>query len=165
MNRKYTAQEYLRIIDKLKSSVPDVSLTSDIIVGFPGETDADFQETLDMLAAVEYDAIFSFIYSPRKGTPAATMEGQIPREVSSRRFEQLLSLQHDISRARNQRFVGRTIRALCEEVSKTDPDKMTARSDSPRPIHFENNKGVPVGEYCNLEIVSADTFSLYGELK
>ncbi len=165
MNRKYTAQEYLRIIDKLKNSVPDVSLTSDIIVGFPGETDADFQDTLDMLASVEYDAIFSFIYSPRKGTPAATMEGQIPREVSSRRFEQLLTLQHDISRARNQRFVGRTVRALCEEVSKTDPDKMTARGDSPRPIHFENNSGVSVGEYCNLEIVSADTFSLYGNLK
>lgn len=165
MNRKYTAQEYLHIIDKVKSSVPDVSLTSDIIVGFPGETDEDFQKTLDMLAAVEYDAIFSFIYSPRNGTPAATMEGQIPKEVSSRRFEQLLSLQHDISRSRNQRFVGRTVRALCEEVSKTDPTKMTARGDSPRPIHFENHKGVPIGEYCELEVVSADTFSLYGKLK
>lgn len=165
MNRKYTAQEYLRIIDKLKRSVPDVSLTSDIIVGFPGETEADFQKTLDILAAVEYDAIFSFIYSPRKGTPAATMEDQIPKEVSSRRFEQLLTLQHDISRTRNQRFVGRTVRALCEEVSKTDPTKMTARGDSPRPIHFENYKGVPIGEYCELEIVSADTFSLYGSLR
>lgn len=164
MNRKYTAQEYLKIIEKLKKRVPDVSLTSDIIVGFPGETDADFQATLDMIAAVRYDAIFSFIYSPRKGTPAAEMEGQIPKEISSSRFEQLLALQHDISRERNQRFVGRTVRALCEEVSKTDPDKMTARAASPRPIHFENN-GVSIGEYCDLEITSADTFSLYGKLK
>ena len=164
MNRKYTSGEYLSIIEKLKKNVPDVSLTSDIIVGFPGETDADFQATLDIISAVRYDAIFSFIYSPRKGTPAASMEGQVPKEISSSRFEQLLALQHDISRERNQRFVGRTVRALCEEVSKTDPDKMTARAASPRPIHFENN-GVPIGEYCDLEIVSADTFSLYGKLK
>ena len=164
MNRKYTAGEYMRIIEKLKNSVPDVSLTSDIIVGFPGETEADFQATLDLIKAVRYDAIFSFIYSPRKGTPAAAMDGQISKEVSSRRFERLLSLQQEISRERNQRFVGRTVRALCEEVSKTDPNKMTARGDSPRPIHFVNN-GVSIGEYCNLEIVAADTFSLYGELR
>ena len=164
MNRKYTAGEYMRIIEKLKNRVPDVSLTSDIIVGFPGETEADFQATLDLIEAVRYDAIFSFIYSPRKGTPAAAMDGQISKEVSSRRFERLLSLQQEISRERNQRFVGRTVRALCEEVSKTDPDKMTARGDSPRPIHFVNN-GVSIGEYCNLEIVAADTFSLYGELR
>lgn len=164
MNRKYTSGEYLSIIEKLKRNVPDVSLTSDIIVGFPGETDDDFQATLDMLEAVRYDAIFSFIYSPRKGTPAARMEGQIPKEISNRRFEQLLLLQNNISRERNQRFVGRTVRALCDEVSKTDPDKMTARGDSPRPIHFVNSD-VSVGEYCNLEIVSADTFSLYGKLK
>ena len=164
MNRKYTAGEYMRIIEKLKNRVPDVSLTSDIIVGFPGETEADFQATLDLIEAVRYDAIFSFIYSPRKGTPAASMDGQISKEVSSCRFERLLSLQQEISRERNQRFVGRTVRALCEEVSKTDPEKMTARGDSPRPIHFVNN-GVAIGEYCNLEIVAADTFSLYGELK
>ena len=164
MNRKYTAGEYMRIIEKLKNSVPDVSLTSDIIVGFPGETEADFQATLDLIKAVRYDAIFSFIYSPRKGTPAAAMDGQISKEVSSRRFERLLSLQQEISRERNQRFVGRTVRALCEEVSKTDPNNMTARGDSPRPIHFVNN-GVSIGEYCNLEIVAADTFSLYGELR
>lgn len=164
MNRRYSAEQYLCIIEKLRRSVPDVSLTSDIIVGFPGETEADFQATLDLIEAVRYDAIFSFIYSPRKGTPAAAMDGQIPKEISSQRFQRLLSLQQEISRERNQRFVGRTVRALCEEVSKTDPGKMTARGDSPRPIHFADT-GARIGEYCDLKIVSADTFSLYGELQ
>ena len=123
MNRKYTRDSYLEKIAKLKAAVPDVSITSDIIVGFPGETDEDFEDTLSMMAEVRYDMVFSFIYSPRSGTPAANMENQIPREVSSARMERLLALGDGISKERNERFVGRTVRVLVEDVSKYDSSR------------------------------------------
>jgi tRNA-2-methylthio-N6-dimethylallyladenosine synthase len=162
MNRHYDTARYMSVVEKLKSAVPDVSLTSDIIVGFPGETDADFEATMDALSAVGYDMIFSFIYSPRIGTPAAEMEGQIPHEVSTARFERMIEMQNDISRRRNERFVGRTVRALVTKVSRTDGDMLTARSDSPRPIHFAGEKEL-IGEFADIRITRADTFSLIGE--
>ncbi len=163
MNRKYTTERYMKIIDKLKTAVPDISLTSDIIVGFPGETDSDFEETLKILEAVRYDMIFTFIYSPRIGTPAAKMDGQIPKEVSGERFERMLNIQNKISLERNNRFVGRRIRVLIEEVSKTDPAMLTGRADSPRPIHFKADKSL-IGSFADVKITSADTFSLNAEL-
>ena len=162
MNRRYTAEKYYGIVEKLRSAMPDISLSSDIIVGFPGETDEDFEATMDMLRRVQYDAIFSFIYSPRKGTPAAEMENQVSHEVSTARFERMLALQNEISLARNQRFVGRTVRVLAEEISHGDATKVTGRGDSPRPIHFAADPGV-IGQFVNVKITAADTFSLSAE--
>jgi len=163
MNRRYTAEKYLGIVERLRAAMPDISLTSDIIVGFPGETDADFEATLEMVRRAQYDMIFSFIYSPRKGTPAAEMTDQIPHAVSTARFERLLALQNGISLARNNRFVGRTVRVLAEEVSRTDPNKITGRGDSPRPIHFAADAS-RIGSFADVKITSADTFSLNAEL-
>ncbi len=163
MNRHYNVERYMSIIEKLKSSVPDVSITSDIIVAFPGETEEDFGKTLELIKEVRYDALFSFIFSPRVGTPAAQMEGQIPKEVSRERFARLLDLANPISLERNNRFVGRTIRALAEEVGKNDPDQITFRADSPRPIHVYADKNV-IGKFADIKITKAETFSMNGEI-
>ncbi len=163
MNRRYDTEAYLEKIAKLKSAVPDVSITSDIIVGFPGETEADFEGTLDILSKVRYDMIFSFIYSPRSGTPAATMENQVPHEVSTARFERMLALQNKISDERNERFLGRTMRVLVEDTSKNSNDMLTGRGDSVRPVHFAGNKSL-IGNFANVKITKASTFCLEGEL-
>ncbi len=159
MNRRYTSEDYLRIVEKLKRAVPDVSITSDIIVGFPGESDADFEDTLRVIREVEYDMLFSFIYSPRVGTPAADMDGQIPKAVSNERFDRLLALQNDISIARNRRFIGREMTVLAEEVSRTDKRMITGRGDPVRPVHFAASPDV-IGKNIKVRIDDTDTFSL-----
>ncbi len=163
MNRHYDSERYLSIIEKLKKAVPDVSITSDIIVGFPGETEEDFKATLDMIDRVRYDALFSFIYSPRIGTPAAEMEGFVPHEVSTERFSRLLELSNGISLERNRRFEGRVLRVLAEDVSKYDKDHLVGRADTPRPIHFKGDKNI-IGSFVNVKITEAETFSLNGEI-
>lgn len=163
MNRKYTAEKYMKIIEKIKSADPDISITSDIIVGFPTESEADFQATLDLIEAVGYDMIFSFIYSPRMGTPAAKMDGQIPHEVSTERFERLLALGNSLSLQRNKRFVGRDVRIVVDEVSRTDSEFLTGRGDPVRPIHFRGDKSL-IGKFVNCKITQADTFSFNAEL-
>ena len=163
MNRKYDTADYLAKIERLKTAIPDVSITSDIIVGFPGETDEDFEGTLSILEKVKYDMIFSFIYSPRSGTPAAVMENQIPHEVSTARFERMLALQNRISDERNQRFLGRTLRVLVEDVSKNDRTMLTGRGDPVRPVHFSGDRSL-IGQFVNVKITNISTFSLEGEL-
>ncbi|MBQ3637167.1 MAG: tRNA (N6-isopentenyl adenosine(37)-C2)-methylthiotransferase MiaB [Clostridia bacterium] len=163
MNRKYTSEAYLEKVEKLRRAVPDVSVTSDIIVGFPGETEEDFEATLSLMRRAEYDMVFSFIYSPRDGTPAARMENQVPREVSSERMERLLALGAEIADRRNARFVGRTLRGLAEDVSKTDPEVLTGRGDPVRPIHFKAPKSL-VGQFVNVRITGARTYCLEAEL-
>ncbi len=159
MNRKYTAEAYLEKIAKLRAAVPDVSITSDIIVGFPGETEEDFEGTLDMLKAARYDMIFSFIYSPRNGTPAARMENPVPHEVSTARFERLLATQNKISDERNARFLGRRMRVLAEDVSKTDETMLTGRGDPVRPVHFAGGRDL-IGQFVDVEITDVSTFCL-----
>ncbi len=163
MNRKYTSSDYMRIIEKLKSAVPDVSITSDIIVGFPGETDSDFENTLRIIREVEYDMIFSFIYSPRTGTPAADMDCQIPKEVSNERYEKLLLLQNDISLEKNKRFIGREMTVIADEISRTDKCMLTGRGDPVRPIHFAGDEAL-IGKNVRVKITEADTFSLRAEI-
>ena len=162
MNRRYTAGAYLEKIAKIRAAVPDVSLTSDIIVGFPGETEEDFQATLDMMKAADYDMVFSFIYSPRAGTPAASMPDQVPREVSSERMDRLLALGASIADRRNERFVGRRIRVLAEDVSKTDASMLTGRGDPVRPVHFAGDRSL-IGQFVEVEITGAKTYCLEGE--
>ena len=163
MNRKYTAEAYLEKIEKLRAAVPDVSITSDIIVGFPGETEEDFEGTLRMLEAARYDMIFSFIYSPRNGTPAAKMENQVPHEVSTARFERLLATQNKISDERNSRFLGRKIRVLAEDVSKNDETMLTGRGDPVRPVHFAGSREL-IGQFVDVEITGASTFCLEAKI-
>ncbi len=164
MNRKYTAETYLEKISLLKEKVPDVSITSDIIVGFPGETEEDFEATLDILEKVRYDMVFSFIYSPRVGTPAAKMDGQIPHEVSTERMTRLLVADARISNERNERFVGRTMRVLVEDVSKNNDGTLTGRALPVRPIHFAGDKS-HIGQFVNVKITGNNTYCLTGEIE
>ncbi len=163
MNRKYTRDAYLEKIAQLKELVPDVSITSDLIVGFPGETEEDFAATLDMMEAVRYDMVYSFIYSPRAGTPAARMENQVPHEVSTERMTRLLAVGDRISKERNERFMGQTLRVMAEDVSKLNPHMLTGRGDPVRPIHFEADPSL-IGSFVNVRVTGNETFCLTGEL-
>ena len=163
MNRHYDRERYLSVAEKLRARVPDVTLTSDIIVGFPGEEEEDFLDTLDLMRRVRYDMIFSFIYSPRVGTPAAKMEPRVSREVSAERMERLLALGTELSEERNARFVGRTIRVLAEGVSRTDPGMMAGRGAPARPVHFPGGEDL-TGQFVNVKIKSAGAFWVGGEI-
>ncbi len=161
MNRRYTKEAYLDLIDYMKSKIPEISLTTDIIVGFPGETEEDFLETLDVLRKVRYDNIYSFIYSPRKGTPAAVLECKVPPEVQSERFDRLLKLQHSISNENNQTVVGEIKKILVEGISKNNPEMYTGRLESGRLVHFACDTDL-TGEIINVRIDRAETFNLFG---
>ena len=163
MNRHYTRASYLELVDYMKMKIPDIAITTDIIVGFPGESDEDFEDTLDILRKVEYDNIYSFIFSPRKGTKAAEME-QLPEEVTSKRFERLLELQNEISNKKNQAYKGTVQTVLVEGISKTDPTKLTGRNEKNRIVHFEGPTSL-IGKYADVFITRAETYALYGELK
>lgn len=160
MNRRYTFDGYLRKIEKMRALMPDITITSDIIVGFPGETEEDFEETLNALRLVKYDMLYSFIYSPRKGTPAAEMDGQIPKEISNARFSRLLELQNEIAREKNEAYIGKVVRVLCEGESKTDADTYAGRSDGYKTVFFPERR--TAGEYVDVRIERADAFALYG---
>ena len=162
MNRHYSSESYLALIGYMREKIPDIALSTDIIVGFPGETEEDFADTLSMLEKVRFDAFFSFIYSPRKGTPAAEME-QIPDAVKNDRFRRLLEVQNRISLEKNREYVGKTERVLVEGVSKTDPGMMTGRNEKNRLVHFPGDVSL-TGTFANVRITAADTYSLRGEL-
>ena len=161
MNRHYDTARYLAIVDELREKIPDVTLTSDIIVGFPGESEADFEATLDMLRRVRFDMLFSFIYSARKGTPAAQMEDQIPPAVQSERFDRLLALQNEIAGQINEQSVGKTIRVLCDGVSKNNAQTYSGRTDGNKIVFFE---GCPqdTGRFVSVRIERSEPFALYG---
>ena len=160
MNRHYDTARYLDIVDYMREKMPDVTLTSDIIVGFPGETEADFEGTLAMLERVKFDMLYSFIYSPRKGTPAAEME-QIPKEIKNARFDRLLAVQNAIA-LQNQPLVGKTLRVLCDGVSKTNPALYSGRTEGNKIAFFE---GTPedTGTFVTFVPERADAFALYGK--
>ncbi len=165
MNRKYTKETYFSLIDYMKEKIPDIAVTTDIIVGFPGETEEDFEETLEAMRYCQFDGVFSFVYSPRKGTPAEKMDGRISDEVAKDRMARLLSLQMEIQTKKNEALVGKEIRALCEGESKSDPDFLSARSDAGKLIHFPKKSGVDLtGEYVTVKITEAKAIMLIGEL-
>ena len=161
MNRRYDTEKYLGIVDYMKEKMPDVTITSDIIVGFPGETEEDFEGTMKMLERVRFDMLYSFIYSPRKGTPAALME-QVPKDVTAARFERLLALQKEIGQARNDALVGKTLRVLCDGVSKGNDALYSGRTDGNKIAFFEGNEE-DVGKFVNVTVERADAFALYGK--
>ncbi|MBR7098656.1 MAG: tRNA (N6-isopentenyl adenosine(37)-C2)-methylthiotransferase MiaB [Clostridia bacterium] len=162
MNRKYDTKQYLETVAYMREKMPDITITSDIIVGFPGETEEDFEGTLQMLRHVRFDMLYSFIYSPRKGTPAAEMEDQVPPQVQHERFERLLALQKEIGAEKNQNLIGKTLRVLCDGVSKGNDRLYSGRTDGNKIAFFE---GEPedTGRFVTFCAERADAFSLYGK--
>ncbi len=163
MNRHYNVESYMPKLDYLRARVPDAAVTSDIIVGFPGETEEDFCATLDILRRARYDRIFSFIYSPRKGTPAAEMPDQVPDEVKSERFARLVALQNEITLEKNRELVGKTFRVLCDGPSRTNEKCLEGRTEHDRIVIFEG-EGITAGDTVELRITRADTFNLFGKI-
>ena len=162
MNRHYQLDRYMEIVDYMKAKVPDIVITTDIIVGFPGETEEDFEGTLEALRRVRYDMIYSFIYSPRKGTPAAEMENQVPNAIQSERFNRLLALQNEIAYEINQKHLGQTIRVLCDGPSKNNPEVMSGRTEGNKIVLFDGDAD-DMGKYLNIKITKCETFALVGE--
>ena len=160
MNRRYDREKYLGHISALRAAMPDIAITSDIIVGFPGETEEDFADTLDIIRIVGFDMLYSFIYSPRKGTPAAEMECQVPREVQNERFDRLLALQAEVGEKRNRACVGLTMRVLCEGESKTDSTVLSGRTDGNKLVLFKGT--ARSGEFINVNITDAEAYALHG---
>ena len=163
MNRVYNRETYLSLISYMREKMPDISITTDIIVGFPGETEEQFEDTLDMLRRVEYDNIYSFIYSPRPGTPAALYPDQVDEKVKTVRFGRMLELQQGISKKKNEALIGKTLRVLVEGRSKTDQTKLSGRTDGNRLVHFEGDDAL-IGKFAKTTIESADTYSLHGRI-
>ncbi len=163
MNRRYDSARYLSIVKKLRSEMPDIAITSDIIVGFPGETEEDFEATLDVIREAEFDMIYSFIYSPRNGTPAAKLDTQIPPEVKSTRFDRLLELQNEISKKRNQRHIGQTLRVLIDGKSKNNDSVWSGRTEANKIVLFAPDAYTDsdIGTFKEMKIERADTFALY----
>ncbi|MEN1759348.1 tRNA (N6-isopentenyl adenosine(37)-C2)-methylthiotransferase MiaB [Anoxynatronum sibiricum] len=161
MNRKYTRETYLDKVQKLKSKIPDIAITTDIIVGFPGETDEDFEDTLTLVKAVGYDAAFTFLYSVRTGTPAAEMKNQVADEDKMRRFNQLVAAVNEMGLANNQRIIGETLSVLVEGISKNNPDRLTGRTETHKLVNFAGRKEL-IGHIVPVTITDAKTFSLLG---
>ena len=161
MRRTYNRERYLDRVAMIRELVPDCALTTDIIVGFPGETEADFEETMEVVDTVGYDSAFTFIYSPRRETEAATLPGQIPHELASERMGRLVELVQQQASERAQRFVGRTMEVLTEGPSRTDPSRLRGRIRHNKTVHFS---GVAApGELTDVEIASATSTTLAGE--
>lgn len=161
MNRRYTKENYLTLVSKIKAAVPDIALTTDIIVGFPGETEEDFEDTLDVVKKVGFDAAYMFIYSPRKGTPAAKLEQDIPSEVISTRFKKLLELQTEIATELAKKTEGKTLEVLVDGPSKQNPDMLSGRTRENRLVNFKAHN-VNKGDIVDVEIIRAGAFWLEG---
>lgn len=163
MNRHYDIAHYLGIVEKLRRAMPNITLTTDIIVGFPGETDEDFAATMDILRTVRFDMLYSFIYSPRSGTPAAAREDQVEDRLKAERMQQLLALQNQISLEKNQATVGKIVRVLAEGRSKNDPTTFTGRAESNKLVHFAADDTCK-DQFVNIKITRAEPFNLHGEI-
>lgn len=162
MNRRYTFDRYISIVDYIREKMPDATITSDIIVGFPNESEEDFKATLDALRRARFDMIFSFIYSPRKGTPAFEME-QIPDKIKSERFERLLTVQNEISFESNKKFEGKTVRVLCDGKSKNKENAINGRTDGGKIVFFDGDESM-MGTFVDVKIERAETFALHGKI-
>lgn len=162
MNRKYTKEKYLEIIDEVKAKIPGIALSSDVIVGFPNETYEDFSETVDLIKRVRFDTLFTFIFSPRNGTPAAKMEDSISSEEKHKNFEELLEVQNAISKEINDTYVGKEYEILVDGVSKTNPQMMSGRTDTNKIINFVP-KDAKEGDFVTVKVTKAQTWALLGE--
>lgn len=164
MNRHYTREDYLEIVRKLREVDPNIAISTDIIVGFPGETEEEFEETLTLCEEVRYDSAFTFLYSVRKGTPAEKFENQIPEEIKHERFNRLVDVINRISAEKNAEYVGRVEKVLVDGPSKNNSKTYGGRTESFKLVNF---KGTPdmIGQVVDVLITGANTFSLEGEVK
>ena len=160
MNRHYDREKYLEAVRYAKSVMPDLVLTSDVIVGFPGETEEEFEETISLIEEVRYDALFTFIFSPRHGTPAASMEDPTPKQEKNRRFDKLCAVQNEISEQIHAAYVGKAMRCL---VDGKDGDQLTARTEGGRLVRFQGDDAL-IGTYQALTITDSTTWSLTGQI-
>jgi len=164
MNRGYTRAQYLALIDELRAAVPDIALSTDLIVGFPGETDEDFAATLDTVERVGYDNVFAFRYSPRPGTPAATMPAQVPAEVKAERNGRLLEATGRVAAARSRRLEGRALEVLVDGRSKKNEAEMSGRTRCNRVVNFHGEGRVAIGDVVQVRVTEALPHSLRGTL-
>ncbi|WP_196008091.1 tRNA (N6-isopentenyl adenosine(37)-C2)-methylthiotransferase MiaB [Clostridium tyrobutyricum] len=162
MNRNYSKEQYLKVVDKIKRSIPNVAITTDIIVGFPGETELDFEETLDLAKKVQYDSAFTFIYSKRKGTPADEMGEQISDDIKHERFNRLVDVINNSSAKNNKLYLGKSEEVLVEGLSKNDNTKLMGRTRTGKLVNFLGNSD-NIGKLTNVHINSTNSFSLSGE--
>lgn len=162
MNRGYTRAQYLSLIKDLRSRIPHIVLTSDVIVGFPGETQEEFEETLSLIEEVRYDALFTFIYSPRKGTPASLLPDPMTKEQKSENFRRLLDRQNEISAQKHLAYVGKTLRCLVDGIG--NDGALTARTEGGRLIHLNGDPSL-VGSYQLAAITGSSTWALFGEIR
>lgn len=164
MNRKYTKEQYLELVEKMKKKIPNLTLSTDIIVGFPGETDEEFLDTLDVVERVNFEQIYMFIYSRRKGTPADKMENQVPEEIKHIRFNKLKELFESRIEENNNKYVGKIEKVLVEGESKNNKDLLTGRTDSNKVVIFEGDKSL-IGKILNVKIVSQHMWYLKGKIE
>ena len=162
MNRHYTKEDYLLLVNKIRTALPDVALTTDIIVGFPGETEDDFMDTLDVVKQAEYDSAFTFIYSKRIGTPAASMEDQVPSDVTKRRFDTLLEAVGEGAKKRCGKDVGKVMSVLVEDVNEQHPELVTGRLSNNTLVHFPGTKDL-VGQIVDVHLKESKGFYYLGE--
>lgn len=161
MNRHYTKERYIELVEKIRSEIPECSITTDIIVGFPGETEEDFQETLGLVEKVEFDSAFTFVYSKRTGTPAATMPCQVDERIKKNRLERLMDLQNRISKQKNQLLKGKTVEVLVEGYDKSKKGKLFGRTRTNKLVHFDGSKEL-IGRLVNVKITNPKTWTLDG---
>lgn len=163
MNRSYTKEDYLALVDRIKTAMPDISLTTDIIVGFPGETEEDFLETIDIVKKVEYDSAYTFLYSKRSGTPASVMEDQVEEPVAKDRFNRLLKEVQTIAAKRVSRYEGKVMEVLVEEVNQQIPSFMTGRLSNNILVHFEGDESL-IGSFVQVHLKECKGFYYIGEM-
>ena len=163
MNRGYTKEEFLELVRKIKKRIPDIGLTTDIIVGFPGETDEDFQDTLDVVKESGFENAFMFMYSKRSGTPAATMEEQVPEQLKKERLQQLMRLQNANAKEESKKYMGQVLKVLVEGPSSKNPEMMSGRSSSNKIVLFKGTPEVK-GKFVHVKIYDTKTWTLYGDL-
>lgn len=164
MNRKYTKEDYLNLVQKMKTKIPNLKLSTDIIVGFPGETEKDFLETLDVVKKVGFEQVYMFIYSRRKGTPGDKMENQIPEATKHERFDRLKQLVENEIQQNNQKYIGTTQKILVEGKSKTNEKMLTGRTENNKIVNFEGNDEL-IGKLIEIKITSEHMWYLKGQIK
>lgn len=163
MNRKYTKEDYIGLVEKIRRTIPDIAISTDIIVGFPGETEEEFEDTIDVVKKCEFDASFTFLYSVRSGTPAENMEEQIDDKVKHDRLNRLLEVQNEVGRKLNQAYKGRIVNVLVEGPSKNNPEKLAGRTETNKLVNFTADEST-IGSIVKVKITEAKSFSLNGEL-
>ena len=163
MNRRYDREKYIDIINKLKSACPDIAITTDIIVGFPGETEAEFEDTISLVEYVKYDSAFTFIYSPREGTPAAGFSDQIPYDIKHERFERLNEVVNKYSLEKNERLSDKTVKVLIDGSSRKDDKSYSGRTDGFKLVNVSSGRDI-TGQLVDVRITECKTFSIDGVL-